>query len=76
MHLNMLLIFENFVVLTILLIEISFLGCSLSLFQVRSRVGARLCRLPLFTHVSNLCMNFCMLLRVIVMIICVQRYYN
>jgi hypothetical protein len=44
LHLNMLLISGNFVVLTILLIEISFAGCSLSLLQVGSRVGVRLCR--------------------------------
>jgi hypothetical protein len=43
LHLNMLLISGNFVVLTILLIEISFAGYSLSLLQVGSRVGARLC---------------------------------
>jgi hypothetical protein len=64
----------NFVVLTILLMEMSFAGCSLSLLQVGSRVGVRLCRSPLFTHGNNLCMNFCMLLRIMIMINCVKKF--
>jgi hypothetical protein len=32
--------------------------------------------LSLFTHWNNLCVNFCMILRVIVMIICVNIYWN
>jgi hypothetical protein len=38
-----------------------------------SRVGVRLCRLPLFTHGNNLCMNFGMLLRIMIMITYVQE---
>jgi len=41
-----------------------------------SRASVRLCRPPLFTDENNLCVNFCMLLRIIIIINCVKKFQN
>jgi hypothetical protein len=65
---------NSFFFFIILLMKVSYAGCSLLLLKAELKYGVILCRPPLFTYGNNLYVNFCMLLKIMMMMNCVKKY--